>query len=204
MHLFVENKYVQIHSALTEDNKLNNVNQTLHFTLWDHFLFSLDSHGDRSILAWVLSTAPLKWTQVKTQQSYRLGLLAAIFPLSRLSSGCLHCPTMCPATAAAICVLPRFCRPAVLKHHGLSSVCLRYRPAPRAFISRAAAPPLSERPRERLAYADCVFVLPAALSRAQTAQAGLEHINHSRRRRRRQLNYKDTQFLLRLIMCGLS
>lgn len=203
MHLFVENKYVQIHSALIEDNKLNNVNPTSHFPLLDNFLFSLDSHGDRSILAWVLSTASLKLTQVKTQQSYRLGLLAAIFPLSRLSFGCLHCPTMCPATAAAICVLPRFCRPAALKHHGLSSVRLRYRPAPRAFISRAAGLPLSERPRERLAFADCVFVLPAALSRAQTAQAELEHINHSCRRRR-QLNYKDTQFLLRLIMRGLS
>lgn len=35
-HLFVENKYVQIHSALTEDNKLNNVNQTSHFPLLDN------------------------------------------------------------------------------------------------------------------------------------------------------------------------
>lgn len=95
------------------------------------------------------------------------------------------------------------CHPAVLKLHWLSSVCLRYRPAPCAFISCTAELPLSERPRELLAYADCVFVLPAALSWAQTAPAELEHINHSRCHRC-QLNYKDTQFLLRLIMCRLS
>lgn len=147
-----------------------------------------------TIPTWDLSTALQKLTHAKTQQSYWLGLLASIFTLSHLSFGCLHCPT--------ICQYERFCHPAVLKHHGLLSVRLRYRPAPRAFISGTAGLLLSERPRERLAYADCVFVLPAALSRAPTARAELEHINHSRRRR--QLNYKDTQFLLRLIMRRLS
>lgn len=139
-----------------------------------------------------------------SQLIYRLCLLA-ISPLSRLSFGCLllTSSTICPATAASICALPGFCYPAVLKHHGLSSGCLRYRSASRTFISCTAKLPLSERPRELLACADCVFVLPAALSWAQTAPAELEHINHSRCHHC-QLNYKDTQFLLRLIMQRLS
>lgn len=182
-----------MHLALTLCNKLNSeTNNALpHF---NNFQFFLDSHGYYSVLTWDLSNT--RKNEPKQNFVYLLFSLGLILSLVVFS-------TMYSTTAAAICTLQRFCHPAVLKHHALSSVCLRYRPASRAFISCTAELPLSEHPRELLAYADCVFVLPAALLWAQTALAELEHINHSCCHRC-QLNYKDTQFLLRLIMRRLS
>lgn len=150
-------------------NKLNSkANHALSYL--DNFLFFFSGHTWCSHLRF--KYCPEKKYLSKTTASqfiYRLCLLA-IF----LLSGCELLPTstIYPAMAAAICALPSFCHPAVLKHHRLSSVFMRYRPASRAFISCTAELPLSERPCELLAYADCVFVLPAALSWAQTAPAG--------------------------------
>lgn len=64
-----------------------------------------------------------------SQLIYRLCLLA-IFPLS--GCVCESCHGSCNLRT------PKFLPPTVLKHHGLSSVCLRYRLAPRAFISCTA------------------------------------------------------------------
>lgn len=118
----------------------------------------------------------------------------------------LLCVRVQPHNVFPPCQLRSVCCRA-LRSHSLKASwvieCLSEIPAcPSSFISHAAGLMLSS---QTLIGCGCLHVLTVCLRYlqcrcAQTAQAELKHINHSRWL---QLNYKDTQFLFCLIMLGL-